>query len=338
MRTSRWTLLLAFSLLLAAWPVASALGAADTYQSPEQLNQPGTPLATSNTRTDTNVGASGTPYFCNSIYYTDDVWYQIHPHAAGVISFQAVASDFLPVVTLWLVNNGTPGPLPGGSAPCNTASPATRTASVPGIAVEAGKTYDVQVGIQCVGDCSAQQTGGTYTFGLTYDPDSDGDGVVDSIDVCRGDRGPAANGGCPPDGDHDGVADAKDRCPTSPGSPTAGGCPVLGALIGQNFASRTYVREIYVTNVVGQTTLRAFCHGDGCFPERRIHVRRKKRKVVLIRNKSLRAGDVITVTATAPGTIGKYRQLKIGRRGSAPKVGDILCLRPGSGKPSQCPS
>jgi hypothetical protein len=197
----------------------------------------------------------------------------------------------------------------------------------------------VQVGIQCANnDCSTQQTGGIYTFGVAYDPDSDGDGVYDSIDVCRSDPGPAATGGCPPDGDHDGVPDAKDRCPTHAGSPTARGCPVLAALIGQNFASRTRVREIYVTDVVGQTTLRAFCHGDGCFPERKVLVRRKKRKVVLIRNKTLRVGDVITVTATAPGTIGKYRQLKIGRRGSAPRVGSILCLQPGSGKPSRCPS
>jgi hypothetical protein len=338
MRTFRRTLLLVSGLLLFAWSGASALGAQDAYQTAEALNQPGTPLATAYSRTDSNVGATGMPYFCNSIFYTDDVWYQIHPHAAGVLSFQAASSAFLPVVTLWAVNNGTPGPLPSGTAPCNTASPATRTASVTGVVVEAGKTYDVQVGIQCVGDCSTQQTGGTYTLGLSYDPDSDGDGVYDSIDVCKGEKGPAANGGCPPDGDHDGVPDARDRCATHPGSPTAGGCPVLGALIGQNFASRTHVRQIYVTDVAARTTVRAFCHGKGCFPERKILVRRKKKKVVLIRNKTLRPGDVITVTATAPGTIGKYRRLKIGRRGSAPIVGSILCLRPGSGKPSRCPS
>jgi hypothetical protein len=339
MRTSRWTFLLVFSLLLAAWPAASAFGAQDDVQSAEQLNQPGTALATSYTRTDSNVGAGGGTFFCNSVFYTDDVWYQIHPHAAGVVSFQAFSNAFFPVVTFWAVNNNNVGPLPSGTSPCNTAPAATRTASLGGIVVEAGKTYDVQVGIQCANnDCSTQQVGGTYTFGLAYDPDSDGDGVYDSVDVCKADPGPAANGGCPPDGDRDGLPDAKDRCPTRAGSPTASGCPVLAALIGQNFASRTRVREIYVTDVVGNTTLRAFCHGRGCFPERKIYVRRKKRKVVLIRNKNLGVGDVITVTATAPGTIGKYRRLKIGRHGSAPRVGTILCLRPGSGKPSRCPS
>jgi hypothetical protein len=339
MRTSRRTLLLVFSLLLFAGTGASALGAQDNFQTAEQLNQPGTPLATGYTRTDSNVGAGGTPYFCNSVNYTDDVWYQIHPHAAGVLSYQAASNAFLPVVTLWAVNNGALVPLPSGTSPCNTAPAATRTAFVGGIVVEAGKTYDLQVGIQCANnDCSTQQIGGTYTFALSYDPDSDGDGVYDSIDLCRTVKGSAANGGCPPDGDHDGVPDASDLCPTRAGSPTAGGCRVLGALIGQNFASRTRARQIYVTDVVAGTSLRAFCHGDGCFPERKVFVRRSKRKVVLVRNKSFRPGDVITVTATAPGTIGKYRRLKIGHRGSAPRVGSILCLRPGSGKPSRCPS
>jgi hypothetical protein len=334
-------LLLALALLIAAWPAASALAAADTYQSPEQLNLPGTPLATSYSRTDSNVGATGTTYFCNSINYTDDVWYQIHPHASGIIAAQAFSNDFFPVVTVWAVDgNGTPGNLPSGTAPCQTASSATRTAFVGGIVVEGGKTYDVQVGIQCItnNDCSVQQTGGTYTFGLTYDPDSDGDGVVDSIDTCKTTPGPASNGGCPPDGDHDGVPDAVDHCPTNQGSPTAGGCPVLGALIGQNFASLTRVRQLYVTNVVAGSTLRAFCHGRGCFSERKVFARSAKRKVVLLRSWTLGRGDVITITVTAPGTIGKYRQLKIGRRGSTPKVGDLLCLQPGSGKPSRCPS
>jgi hypothetical protein len=141
-------LLLALALLIAAWPAASALAAADTYQSPEQLNLPGTPLATSYSRTDSNVGATGTTYFCNSINYTDDVWYQIHPHASGIIAAQAFSNDFFPVVTVWAVDgNGTPGNLPSGTAPCQTASSATRTAFVGGIVVEGGKTYDVQVGI-----------------------------------------------------------------------------------------------------------------------------------------------------------------------------------------------
>jgi hypothetical protein len=333
----RLTLLLTLALL-AAVP-ATALGAADNVQFPEQLNQPGTTLNGSYTRTDSNVGSTGDTFHCNSINYTDDVWYQIHPQSNGVVAFQAFSNDFFPVVTLWAVNNGNLGALPNGNTPCNTASPATRTAFAGGIPVEAGKTYDVQVGIQCItnNDCTQQQVGGVYTFSLGYDPDTDGDGVLDSVDVCRTTPGPAANGGCPPDDDHDGVPNALDRCPANPGSPTAGGCPVLGALIGQNFASLTRIRQLYVTQVKKGTTVRAFCHGNGCFPEHKVRARRNKGKIVLVKNWTVKRGDVITITATSPGSIGKYRRIRI-RRGSAPTVGDILCLQPGSSKPSRCPS
>jgi hypothetical protein len=113
---------------------------------------------------------------------------------------------------------------------------------------------------------------------------------------------------------------------------------VLGALIGQNFASLTRVRQIYATQVAGGSTVRAICHGHSCFGERKVFVRRAKRKVVLVRNRTLGRGDVITITVTAPGTIGKYRQLRIGHRSSAPRVGDLLCMRPGARRPSRCPS
>ena len=330
----------ALALLFAVLPAASALGAADNVAAPEQLNQPGTPLAGGYTRTDTTVGATGGFFFCNAVNYTDDVWYQIHPQSSGLLGVQVSSSQFFPVVTLWQVDNGNLGALSTtGTNPCNTASPATGTASLGGVPVQAGKTYDVQVGIQCItnNDCTQQQTGGVYNFSLGYDPDSDGDGTVDSVDACRTTPGPATNHGCPPDGDRDGVPDAIDRCPSNAGDIKAGGCPVLGALIGQNFASLTRVRQIYVTQVAAGTTLRAYCHGRGCFRARTLHVRRKKGKVVLIHKWTLKRRDTVTVTATAPGTIGKYRRLRI-RRGSAPTVGDLLCLRPGSAKPSRCPS
>lgn len=59
-------------------------------------------------------------------------------------------------------------------------------------------------------------------------PDSDGDGVIDSQDACPTVAGVAAYGGCPPpppDADGDGVLDAQDACPTVPGSAGIGGCP-----------------------------------------------------------------------------------------------------------------
>lgn len=74
------------------------------------------------------------------------------------------------------------------------------------------------------------------TPGLTHaqdDPDTDGDGVVDSADSCPNEFGLVANGGCPDtegvapavDTDADGVVDSADGCPTDPGPVANLGCP-----------------------------------------------------------------------------------------------------------------
>ena len=81
--------------------------------------------------------------------------------------------------------------------------------------------------------------------------DIDADGIVDSLDLCPNEAGPAELNGCPdadadgvadindecmtvaglpalngcPDGDGDGVADPEDRCPTEAGPVALGGCP-----------------------------------------------------------------------------------------------------------------
>jgi outer membrane protein OmpA-like peptidoglycan-associated protein len=57
------------------------------------------------------------------------------------------------------------------------------------------------------------------------DPDDDGDGVLDTVDSCPRQVGPAANHGCPdPDRDGDGVVDRLDNCPDEPGPPENFGC------------------------------------------------------------------------------------------------------------------
>lgn len=55
--------------------------------------------------------------------------------------------------------------------------------------------------------------------------DRDGDGVVDSLDRCPDQAGPAALKGCP-DKDGDGVPDIDDKCPDVPGLAKYQGCPV----------------------------------------------------------------------------------------------------------------
>jgi outer membrane protein OmpA-like peptidoglycan-associated protein len=55
--------------------------------------------------------------------------------------------------------------------------------------------------------------------------DTDGDGVVDSLDRCPDVPGLADLMGCP-DKDGDGIADDDDKCPETPGLAKYGGCPI----------------------------------------------------------------------------------------------------------------
>ena len=57
--------------------------------------------------------------------------------------------------------------------------------------------------------------------------DSDGDGIVDSLDACPLVAGLQSYKGCPiPDRDKDGVNDEEDKCPDMPGDKANAGCPL----------------------------------------------------------------------------------------------------------------
>ena len=55
--------------------------------------------------------------------------------------------------------------------------------------------------------------------------DRDGDGIVDSLDACPDQAGPASLNGCP-DRDGDGIADKDDACPDVAGLARYKGCPI----------------------------------------------------------------------------------------------------------------
>ena len=57
--------------------------------------------------------------------------------------------------------------------------------------------------------------------------DTDGDGIIDSLDKCPTVKGLARYEGCPiPDTDKDGINDEEDKCPTVPGLARYQGCPI----------------------------------------------------------------------------------------------------------------
>jgi outer membrane protein OmpA-like peptidoglycan-associated protein len=55
--------------------------------------------------------------------------------------------------------------------------------------------------------------------------DRDGDGIIDSLDACPDQAGPASLNGCP-DRDNDNIADKDDNCPDVPGLAKYKGCPI----------------------------------------------------------------------------------------------------------------
>lgn len=57
------------------------------------------------------------------------------------------------------------------------------------------------------------------------EPDRDGDGVPDRLDLCPDEPGPKELDGCP-DSDGDGIPDREDRCPREPGPASNDGCPL----------------------------------------------------------------------------------------------------------------
>lgn len=67
------------------------------------------------------------------------------------------------------------------------------------------------------------QLGVGYTYVITS-MDNDGDGILNRLDKCPDEAGPAATEGCP-DQDMDGIIDAQDKCPTLPGLASLMGCP-----------------------------------------------------------------------------------------------------------------
>jgi OOP family OmpA-OmpF porin len=57
--------------------------------------------------------------------------------------------------------------------------------------------------------------------------DTDGDGIIDSLDKCPTVAGIEKYQGCPvPDTDRDGINDEQDKCPTVPGTAKYQGCPI----------------------------------------------------------------------------------------------------------------
>lgn len=106
---------------------------------------------------------------------------------------------------------------------------------------------------------------------------------------------------------------------------------IAGALRGVN----TRIRALTISAPAG-ARVEVRCRGRGC--PRRSVVRKRRAGAMAIRRfqRSFRPNTILEIRVTESGRIGKYVRFRIRGRG-APTRSDA-CLRPGSNRPTRCPS
>jgi hypothetical protein len=235
------------------------------------------------------------------------VWWDFRPPTAGGAQIRANgAFDVVVAVYTW----STETTRITRTVVCRNASPGSEDVVVP--AVRKGTNYTVQVG-------GAGSTGGPVSFSLDWFPDTDGDGVLDGPDKCRGRQGIERFGGCPPE-----------------------------------LRSAPRIRYDGVSAGIRVTSLALDDVPKGARAEVRCGrcgskvTRRASRSGVLrvpgFAGRTVRAGDRIEVRVTQGrtgkgryrfGAVGKYFRWPITAGGLGDRVS--RCLQPGSRRPTKCP-
>ena len=164
------------------------------------------------------------------------------------------------------------------------------------------------------------------------DPDSDHDGLVDSLDC--DDANPLRRAGLP---------EIRGNSVDEDCSGKAQDFLQVRARVGRvNYraTASTLLRELVVNRLAAGDKVTITCRGKGC---RRKRVSKKFRKARArfnfassLRRNRPRPGAVLELRITAPKRIGRVYRYKF-RFYKFPKVSDDLCLRPGAKKPTKCP-
>ena len=323
------------------------------------INNVGTPLS-SYSHSDGNSGDTdvdgledGEPNYCSGAggtnYFNQTVWFEIHPHRVGNVSIRATSttSGYKPVVHLAPF---TPGVAAWSYGPCEVTG-AGGVAGLPTQRVAAGSHYKLQIGADTTGAAI-----GTYHLDVIYDPDSDGDNILDSADGCDSQRGPASNGGCPPgvhptdtDGDH--IPDNEDKCPKRDArkrDKNHDGCLDLVRILAVanldpgRFLSPTNqqlglkVKHLRIKRLPRKARVELLCKRNGrkvCAKQVLKAGGKGKLEFHKMRGKNLHAGTKLYIRATLPKAVGRYIEYTIAR-------GDFekreLCLKPGKRRPTKC--
>lgn len=236
--------LLAATLGLAVAPAAASAQAPpnDDYLDSTRINQPGellqddfqdlatnTDEATEQVDPDLFGDAGGSfPEItqCNfqsgrEVYYGKTVWWDIFPDVDGEVTITAAGFDAVIGFVPYDPNSAEPFYDEWFCAD----DPALTTTESATFTVEAGRPYSIQIGGYAGEDgTQVEPASGDLEFIFHFEPDSDGDGVLDEDDSCPGQAGKPSLQGCPDD-DNDNIRNSEDSCPTVAGEGRFGGCP-----------------------------------------------------------------------------------------------------------------
>ena len=351
--------------------VASAQVTNDNYASPIVLNARGSTLPKTGGRPNDTIAGATTesnentlcvrPGFA-SVSYDSTVWYDIYPHRPGNLRLVADAATFGAVVGVMPFEPGSR--IPNVSAfRCGVASLGTAILDYP-FRLQEGVGYAIQVG----GYNGVQ---GNFSLSVLFDPDTDRDGLVDSLDSCPSESGASATRGCP-DTDRDGVINRFDRCPAQSGTAAHSGCPDRdrdGTIDPDDACPRESTHGKRDRNDNGcpdrellkpetKLTAGSFCTGSICHGIRvkklvvsevprgtRVKVSctkhackkaskrtRKSRRVRFFSGQALNAGVGLTITVSRKGFVG--RRVTYWIQPNDFKKTKLDCLK--SGKPVRC--
>ena len=299
--------------------LAQAQPANDNYFSATPINTPGTPLPGESTRDGTIVSASvegGEVIGCvragfPEVGFGDTTWWTFYPHRPGYVTVTAAAATFRTVVAVmpFSAASGLPD---NNLYRCSVESLGTARLDYE-FPVQEGAGYRIQVG--AVNDPST--TEGPYQLKVYFNPDTDRDGLVDSIDVCPTLGGGAPLGGCP-DADGDRKVDPNDACPheSSRGQRDRNdnGCPdreffrpetklTPGLFCTGDVCHGVKVKKLVVSEIPRGTRVTVSCTKRAC---RKASKRAgRTRKVRFFSGKKLKAGVGLKITLSRTGYVGR---------------------------------
>jgi hypothetical protein len=275
----------------------------DNYLESLRLNDPGSRLNRSSTLRDTRDTTNATVQSdvfsppqsggpaelttCKGDSFGKTVWYDFYPDVNGLVRLRASGYDTVFAVVPFSRSTGRPN---FSSALCSNASSSTTEEFL--VQVRRGDSYTVQIG-------GVGSAGGPLEFLFDFLADTDGDGVLDSVDRCRTVDGTARNAGCPRRPRVNTILRAR---------PTANGIELDALTVRAGRGSRIAVR----------------CSA-GCRPQ----VKRARSTVGFpaLRGVELAAGTRLEIRVTRPGYFGAFVRYTV-LRGNFKKI--ERCMNPGS--------